>query len=36
LATTRSGLWFGLDGLLQYLNPWTYRARRARPEPAAA
>jgi uncharacterized membrane protein YphA (DoxX/SURF4 family) len=29
LATTRSGMWFGLDGLLQYFNPWTYRARRA-------
>jgi uncharacterized membrane protein YphA (DoxX/SURF4 family) len=36
LATTRSGLWFGLDGLLQFLNPWTYRTRKARPEPAAA
>jgi uncharacterized membrane protein YphA (DoxX/SURF4 family) len=29
LATTRSGLWFGLDGLVQFLNPWTYRASRA-------
>jgi uncharacterized membrane protein YphA (DoxX/SURF4 family) len=36
LATTRSGLWFGLDGLLQFLNPWSYRAeRRARAETAA-
>jgi uncharacterized membrane protein YphA (DoxX/SURF4 family) len=35
LATTRSGMWFGLDGLLQYLNPWTYRARKASPEPAS-
>ena len=22
LATTRSGKWFGLDGLVQFLNPW--------------
>jgi uncharacterized membrane protein YphA (DoxX/SURF4 family) len=38
LAATRSGMWFGLDGLLQYLNPWTYRARKARAEaePATA
>jgi uncharacterized membrane protein YphA (DoxX/SURF4 family) len=36
LATTRSGMWFGLDGLLQYFNPRTYRARKARPEPASA
>jgi uncharacterized membrane protein YphA (DoxX/SURF4 family) len=36
LATTRSGMWFGLDGVLQYLNPWTYRARKANAEPAAA
>lgn len=28
LATTRSGCWAGLDGLLQFLNPW--RKRRAR------
>jgi len=33
LATTRSGRWFGLDGLLQFLNPWSYGARR---EPARA
>jgi uncharacterized membrane protein YphA (DoxX/SURF4 family) len=32
LATTRSGMWFGLDGLFQFLNPWRYRARK--PEPA--
>jgi len=31
LATTRSGLWFGLDGLVQFLNPWSYRAERRRP-----
>ena len=37
LATTRSGLWFGLDGLVQFLNPWSYRAdRRARAEAEAA
>ncbi len=36
LATTRSGMWFGLDGLLQYLNPFTYRARKAKAEPVAA
>jgi uncharacterized membrane protein YphA (DoxX/SURF4 family) len=36
LATTRSGMWFGLDGLFQYLNPWTYRARKAQTKPAAA
>jgi uncharacterized membrane protein YphA (DoxX/SURF4 family) len=36
LATTRSGMWFGLDGLLQYLNPWTYRARKAAAKRAAA
>jgi uncharacterized membrane protein YphA (DoxX/SURF4 family) len=36
LATTRSGLWFGLDGLLHFLNPWSNRAeRRARAENAA-
>jgi uncharacterized membrane protein YphA (DoxX/SURF4 family) len=34
LATTRSGMWFGLDGLLQYFNPWTYRARRSKPAAA--
>ncbi len=28
LGTTRSGRWFGLDGLLQFLNPWSYGARR--------
>ncbi len=26
LATTPSGRWCGLDGLLQFLNPWRYRA----------
>src|SRR5205085_11866432 len=31
LATVPSGRWFGLDGLLQFLNPWRWRARR--PEP---
>jgi uncharacterized membrane protein YphA (DoxX/SURF4 family) len=36
LATTRSGMWFGLDGVLQYFNPWTYRARKARSQPVAA
>jgi len=36
LATTRSGRWFGLDGVLQFLNPWTYRARKAQPKLAAA
>jgi uncharacterized membrane protein YphA (DoxX/SURF4 family) len=25
LATTRSGEWFGLDGVLRYLNPWRRR-----------
>jgi len=28
LATTRSGRWLGLDGLVQFLNPWRWRARR--------
>lgn len=28
LATTRSGTWFGLDGLVQFLNPWRRRGRR--------
>ena len=37
LATTRSGMWFGLDGLVQLLNPWSYRAeRRARREAETA
>jgi uncharacterized membrane protein YphA (DoxX/SURF4 family) len=36
LATTRSGMWFGLDGLAQYLNPFRYRARKPKPEPVAA
>jgi uncharacterized membrane protein YphA (DoxX/SURF4 family) len=27
LATTRSGRWAGLDGLLQFLSPWRWRAR---------
>jgi hypothetical protein len=25
LATTQSGCWVGLDGLLQFLNPWRRR-----------
>ena len=29
LATTRSGYWAGLDGLLSCLAPWRWRARRA-------
>jgi uncharacterized membrane protein YphA (DoxX/SURF4 family) len=29
LATTRSGRWLGLDGLVQFLNPWRWRSRRA-------
>lgn len=36
LATTRSGMWLGLDGLLQFLNPWRSRARQPQPKPAAA
>jgi uncharacterized membrane protein YphA (DoxX/SURF4 family) len=37
LATTRSGMWFGLDGLVQFLNPWRRRAaRRAEPTPEPA
>ena len=28
LASTRSGRWFGLDGLLQFLNPWSYGTER--------
>jgi uncharacterized membrane protein YphA (DoxX/SURF4 family) len=37
LATTRSGLWFGLDGLVQFITPWGRRAaaRRARAEAEA-
>jgi uncharacterized membrane protein YphA (DoxX/SURF4 family) len=27
LATVPSGRWFGVDGLLQFLNPWNYRRR---------
>jgi uncharacterized membrane protein YphA (DoxX/SURF4 family) len=30
LATTQSGKWFGLDGFVQFLNPW--RWRRAAPQ----
>ena len=30
LATTRSGRWCGLDGLVQFLNPWRWRKA---PEP---
>jgi uncharacterized membrane protein YphA (DoxX/SURF4 family) len=35
LATTRSGKWFGLDGLVQFLNPWRSRAadRKLKHEP---
>jgi uncharacterized membrane protein YphA (DoxX/SURF4 family) len=29
LATTHSGRWAGLDGILHYLNPWNWRARTA-------
>jgi uncharacterized membrane protein YphA (DoxX/SURF4 family) len=38
LATTRSGVWFGLDGLVQFITPWGRRAaaRRARAEAEAA
>jgi uncharacterized membrane protein YphA (DoxX/SURF4 family) len=40
LATTRSGKWVGLDGLVQFLNPWRWRwaeARRPkeRPQPVS-
>jgi uncharacterized membrane protein YphA (DoxX/SURF4 family) len=31
LATVPSGRWFGLDGLLQFLNPWRWRAPRTAP-----
>jgi uncharacterized membrane protein YphA (DoxX/SURF4 family) len=31
LATTRSGRWAGLDGLVQFLNPWRWRSRSAQP-----
>jgi uncharacterized membrane protein YphA (DoxX/SURF4 family) len=34
LATTRSGAWFGLDGLLHALNPWRRRAAPAHRSPA--
>src|SRR5262249_4754514 len=27
LATTHSGRWLGLDGLLRFLNPWNWRTR---------
>ena len=27
LATTRSGCWAGIDGLLQFLNPWRRRSQ---------
>jgi uncharacterized membrane protein YphA (DoxX/SURF4 family) len=33
LATVPTGRWFGLDGLLQFLNPW--RGRSSRPSPEA-
>jgi uncharacterized membrane protein YphA (DoxX/SURF4 family) len=36
LATTRSGMWFGLDGVVQYLNPFRSRAPASRPRAAAA
>jgi uncharacterized membrane protein YphA (DoxX/SURF4 family) len=38
LATTRSGKWFGLDGLVQFLNPFRWRRRaasRIRPLPTS-
>lgn len=31
LATTRSGCWFGLDGLVQFLNPRRWRSRAETP-----
>jgi uncharacterized membrane protein YphA (DoxX/SURF4 family) len=31
LATVPTGRWFGLDGLLQFLNPWRRRSARAEP-----
>jgi uncharacterized membrane protein YphA (DoxX/SURF4 family) len=40
LATTQSGKWLGLDGLVQFLNPWRWRttktpAPKQRPQPVA-
>jgi uncharacterized membrane protein YphA (DoxX/SURF4 family) len=32
LATTRSGCWAGLDGIVQFLNPWRRRGGRASAE----
>src|SRR5262249_41147804 len=32
LATTASGRWLGLDGLVQFLYPWRWRARTPRAE----
>ncbi len=34
LATTRSGRWVGVDGLISLLNPWRYRGKPA-PAPSA-
>jgi len=36
LATVPSGRWFGLDGLLQFLNPWRWRSLPAEPADARA
>jgi len=33
LATTRSGRWFGVDGLIQFLNPFRWRRRAAAEAP---
>jgi uncharacterized membrane protein YphA (DoxX/SURF4 family) len=35
LATTRSGFWAGLDGLLYCLAPWRWSGRRSAPPPPA-
>ncbi len=36
LATVPTGRWFGLDGLVQFLNPWRWRRRPAEPRPTGA
>ena len=37
LATTQSGKWFGLDGFVQFLNPFRWRRRApSRVRPLAA
>ncbi len=33
LATTASGKWLGLDGLVQFLNPWSYKKPAAPKQP---